>query len=174
MARGNPGVTKLLSNMRKMIQEVNDQEICRRLDILMNTEKEDLPSQMVRRILDEPETFDPSEVPEPYTQYVKHYLYMIKRAQREQMREEQLAREQGVATPPVRKTSTTRKKTTARAKTPVAGKKTAATSSTSTGLRKKTTAAKTTKKAAGKTTAKATKKKTGTTSPRVAKKKKTT
>ena len=73
--------------MRKLIREVNDQEICRRLEILMNTEKEDLPSATVRRMLEQPLDFDPREVPEPFTQYVKHYLYMIKRESREKERE---------------------------------------------------------------------------------------
>ena len=83
MAKGTPGISKLLNQMRKLIQEVNDQEICRRLEILMNSEKEDLPSAMIRLILDDPTEFDPKQVPEPYTQYVKHYLYMVKRRNRE-------------------------------------------------------------------------------------------
>lgn len=97
MARSNSGVSKLLTSMKKMIEEVNDQEICRRLEILMNTEKDDLPGTMIKALLQSPADFDPSEVPEPYTQYVKHYLFMIKRAEREKERQqkerEQAARE---------------------------------------------------------------------------------
>ena len=84
MARNNPSVGKLLTAMKKHIQEVNDQEICRRLEILINAEKEDLPSQVVRRLLETPESIDIKEIPEPYTQYVRHYLYMIKRSKRSQ------------------------------------------------------------------------------------------
>lgn len=107
MARANSGIARLLSSMKKMIEEVNDQEICRRLEILMNTEKDDLPPAMIKTLLQNPTGFDPSEVPEPYTQYVKHYLFMIKRADREkerqQMEREKAARErearQGTASP---------------------------------------------------------------------------
>ncbi len=83
MARGKPGIGKLLSMMRKMTLEVNDSEVCRKLEILMNSEKEDFSPQLIRRIEDLPSDFDPREVPEPYTQYVRHYLYMVRRARRE-------------------------------------------------------------------------------------------
>ncbi len=97
MARANTGITRLLSAMKKMIEEVNDQEICRRLEILMNTEKEDLPPAMIKSLLQNPAQFDPSEVSEPYTQYVKHYLFMVKREgrekERQRMERERTARE---------------------------------------------------------------------------------
>lgn len=83
MARGKPGIGKLLSVMRKMAVEVNDSEVCRKLEILMNSEKEDFSPQLIRRIEDLPSDFDPREVPEPYTQYVRHYLYMVRRARKE-------------------------------------------------------------------------------------------
>ncbi len=83
MSKANPGISKLLSSMKKLILEVNDQEICRRLDILLHSGKDDLPAPMIRRILENPTEFDAREVPEPYTQYVKHYLYMLKRDARE-------------------------------------------------------------------------------------------
>lgn len=86
MARSNPGIGKLLGAMRKLIVEVNDQEICRRLEILQNSEKEDLPVSVVKRLLEEPGEFDAREIQEPYTQYVKHYLYMVKRSRREEAR----------------------------------------------------------------------------------------
>ncbi len=84
--------------MKKMIVEVNDQEICRRLEILMNSEKEDLPQPIIRRILDAPNEVDAREVPEPYTQYVKHYLYMLKRDARDKRRDPSaVAAEEGSA-----------------------------------------------------------------------------
>lgn len=87
MSRSSQGVSRLLSAMKKLIVEVNDQEICRRLEILMNSEKEDLPQPIIRRIIDTPNEVDAREVPEPYTQYVKHYLYMLKRDARDKRRE---------------------------------------------------------------------------------------
>ena len=82
MAKTKPGVGRLLTAMKKMIVEVNDQEICRRLEILQNSEKDDLAPSLMKRLLEDPAGFDAREVPEPYTQYVKHYLYMIKRIER--------------------------------------------------------------------------------------------
>jgi len=69
--------------MKKLIREVNDQEICRRLDILMHSGKDDIAPALIKRILEQPSDFDSREVPEPYTQYVKHYMYMLKRYGRE-------------------------------------------------------------------------------------------
>lgn len=45
----------------------------------MASEKQDLALATIRSLLESPATFDPRSVPEPYTQYVKHYLYMVKR-----------------------------------------------------------------------------------------------
>lgn len=85
----NPNIGKLLSAMKKLIKEVNDQEICRRLEILMNSEKEDLSAGAIRKILETPESIDAKEIPEPYPQYVKHYIYMLKREARDKVREVQ-------------------------------------------------------------------------------------
>ncbi|MBU43612.1 MAG: hypothetical protein CMN76_10355 [Spirochaetaceae bacterium] len=100
MSRSNPGVARLLSAMKKLTREVNDQEICRRLEILINSEKEDLPPSSVKSLLEDPADFDPSVVSEPYTQYVKHYLYMVKREERnkEKQRQETESRKQEKAT----------------------------------------------------------------------------
>ncbi|MCB1167772.1 MAG: hypothetical protein KDK37_05105 [Leptospiraceae bacterium] len=93
-------MARLLSAMKKLTREVNDQEICRRLEILINSEKEDLPPSSVKSLLEEPGDFDPSTVSEPYTQYVKHYLYMVKREERnrEKQRQETESRKQARAT----------------------------------------------------------------------------
>jgi hypothetical protein len=98
MAKANPGIGRLLAAMRKMVVEVNDQEICRRLEILQNSEKEDLAPSLIKRLLEAPEDFDAREVSEPYTQYVKHYLYMVKRDSREKARQ----RDRGEPASPVR------------------------------------------------------------------------
>lgn len=71
--------SKLLEAMRSLSNEVNDQEICRRLETLMLTSKDDLNLSVVNHLLDNPLEFDPKEIPEPYTMYVKHFIYMVKR-----------------------------------------------------------------------------------------------
>jgi hypothetical protein len=70
---------KLLDAMRALCNEVNDQEICRRLETLMNTSKDDLSVHSVNELLDDPFSFDPREIQEPFTMYVKHFIYMVKR-----------------------------------------------------------------------------------------------
>lgn len=109
MSRSSQGVSRLLSAMKKLIVEVNDQEICRRLEILMNSEKEDLPQPIVRRILDTPNEIDAREVPEPYTQYVKHYLYMLKRDARDKRREPAAATDEVKTAAPKKKSAGGRK-----------------------------------------------------------------
>ena len=71
--------SKLIEAMRSLSNEVNDQEICRRLETLMFTSKDDLNLSVVNHLLDNPLEFDPKEIPEPYTMYVKHFIYMVKR-----------------------------------------------------------------------------------------------
>ncbi|MCW7482889.1 phosphatidylinositol phospholipase [Leptospira kanakyensis] len=70
---------KFLNAMRKLSTEVNDSEICKRLEILMATSKDDLPLAHVNQLLQDPKNFDPKTIPEPYTQYVRHFIYMVKR-----------------------------------------------------------------------------------------------
>lgn len=98
-----------------MVEDVNDVEICRRLEILMNTEKEDLETKLVNQVFEEGLKFDPRLLPEPYTQYVRHYLYMLKRAKKKEDR--------GEAEAPVSAGRTPRRKTPRRKKSGVARKK---------------------------------------------------
>ncbi|XDD56130.1 hypothetical protein AB3N62_18765 [Leptospira sp. WS4.C2] len=70
---------KFLNAMRKLSTEVNDSEICKRLEILMATSKDDLPLALVNQLLQDPKNFDPKSIHEPYTQYVRHFIYMVKR-----------------------------------------------------------------------------------------------
>jgi len=82
MAKSNPNLTKLLFSMKKLSSEVNDQEICRRLEILINSDHDDLSVTLSNRIFDDPNNIEPKMIPEPFTQYVMHYLYMCKRESR--------------------------------------------------------------------------------------------
>ncbi|MBM9499814.1 hypothetical protein JWG44_06060 [Leptospira sp. 201903071] len=70
---------KLLNAMKKMSLEVNDYEICKRLETIMMTSKEDLSQVVVKSLLDNPTDFDPKTLPEPYGQYIRHFVYMVKR-----------------------------------------------------------------------------------------------
>ncbi len=74
-----PGFMKLLEAMRKLSIDVNDREICKKLDTLMVTSKDDLNLANIKSLLQSPLEFDPREIPDPYTQYVKHFIYMVKR-----------------------------------------------------------------------------------------------
>ncbi len=48
----------------------------------MATSKDDLPIAQVNMLLTDPRTFDPRAISEPFTQYVRHYIYMVKRSDR--------------------------------------------------------------------------------------------
>lgn len=108
-------MARLLSAMKKLTREVNDQEICRRLEILINSEKEDLPPSSVKSLLENPSDFDPSSVAEPYTQYVKHYLYMVKRDERNKEKQRQESESRKKARAGKKKTSTGQKKSAKKA-----------------------------------------------------------
>ena len=45
----------------------------------MLTSKDDLNVSIIKTLLQTPMVFDPRDVPDPYTQYVKHFIYMVKR-----------------------------------------------------------------------------------------------
>lgn len=74
-----PGFSKLLEAMKKLSIDVNDREICKKLDTLMVTSKDDLNLTSIKNLLQSPLDFDPREIPDPYTQYVKHFIYMVRR-----------------------------------------------------------------------------------------------
>ncbi|MCE9500436.1 MAG: hypothetical protein K8R21_08055 [Leptospira sp.] len=99
--------------MKKLTVEVNDQEICRRLETLMVTSKEDLNLSSVKLLLEKPLDFDPKDIPEPYTQNIRHFIYMVKRNEKQGTNKHQFnegeapARERAVAKP--RKTAVTSK-----------------------------------------------------------------
>lgn len=73
------GFSKLIDAMRKLSVDVNDREICKKLETLMLTSKDDLNVADVKVLLQSPNSFDPKDIPDPYTQYVKHFIYMVKR-----------------------------------------------------------------------------------------------
>lgn len=77
--KNKPIFMKFLEAMNYLSNEVNDREICKRLETLMLTSKDDLNATSVENLLKDPPNFDPKEIPEPYTMYVKHFIYMVKR-----------------------------------------------------------------------------------------------
>ncbi|MCB1192451.1 MAG: hypothetical protein H7A23_19430 [Leptospiraceae bacterium] len=83
MNTNQPAFKKLLEAMKRLSNEVNDHEICKRLESLILTSKEDLNMLVVNSLLEKPLDFEPKEIPEPYTQYVKHFIYMVKRNEKQ-------------------------------------------------------------------------------------------
>jgi len=68
--------------MKKLSIEVNDHEICKKLEILISTSKEDVNLAPMKALFENPASFDPRTVPEPFNQYVRHFMYMVKRNQK--------------------------------------------------------------------------------------------
>lgn len=79
MTLNKPGFSRLIEAMRKLSLDVNDREICKKLETLMVTSKDDLNISGIKNLLEAPMDFDPKDIPDPYTQYVKHFIYMVKR-----------------------------------------------------------------------------------------------
>lgn len=48
----------------------------------MLTSKDDLSLASIKQLIDDPLEFEPKDVQEPYTQYVRHFIYMVKRNER--------------------------------------------------------------------------------------------
>jgi hypothetical protein len=74
---------KLIDAMRKLSIDVIDREICKKLETLMLTSKEDLNPVAIKNLLASPLDFDTREIPDPYTQYVKHFIFMVKRNEKQ-------------------------------------------------------------------------------------------
>lgn len=83
MSTNQPAFKKLIEAMKRLCNEVNDHEICKRLENLILTSKEDLNMLVVNSLLEKPMDFEPKEIPEPFTQYVKHFIYMVKRNEKQ-------------------------------------------------------------------------------------------
>jgi hypothetical protein len=77
------GFNKLIEAMKKLSVDVNDREICKKLETLMLTSKDDLSLPIIKILLTSPLEFDTRDIPEPYGQYVKHFIYMVKRNEKQ-------------------------------------------------------------------------------------------
>lgn len=84
MALKNRNLNRLLKEMKKYVQEVNDQEICRRFETLIKGgNEEDISPQVTTRILEDPFDVEENEIPEIYLMYFRHYRFMRKRYNRQ-------------------------------------------------------------------------------------------
>lgn len=72
-------LNKLLSSMKKLSIEVNDQEICKKLELLISTTKEEINPNLIKNLFEDPLNFNSNDIQEPFCQYVRHFTYMIKR-----------------------------------------------------------------------------------------------
>jgi hypothetical protein len=84
MSLKNRNLNRLLKEMKKHVQEVNDQEICRRFETLIKGgNEEDIQAQVMSRILEDPFDVEENEIPEIYLMYFRHYRFMRKRYNRQ-------------------------------------------------------------------------------------------
>ena len=79
MAKSVASLNRLLSSMKKMSMDINDQEICKKLEILIATNKDEVNSISINQLLLDPLGSDASDIQEPFCQYARHFVYMIKR-----------------------------------------------------------------------------------------------
>jgi hypothetical protein len=84
---------RFLAAMQRLSTEVNDTEICKRFETLMFTNKDDLNLQLITQLLANPRDFDPNVIQEPFGQYVRHFLYMIKRSEKQGVKWKEILQE---------------------------------------------------------------------------------
>lgn len=76
----NRKINRLLRQMKKISQDVNDTAICKKFEILIKSGDEvDISSQLLARIFEDPFEVDDKELPELYLLYFRHYRFLVKR-----------------------------------------------------------------------------------------------
>lgn len=73
-------LTKLYKLMNKATKDAVDSEVVKRFKILIDIAPEDITKTCLDTILNSHETLDISTIPETFQPYVKHYVFMVKRA----------------------------------------------------------------------------------------------
>lgn len=73
---------RIANAMNKMVVDANDREIMRRFKVLIDTSEEDVTKAEVDVILKNPESVTISNYHEAFQPYIKHYIFMLKRADR--------------------------------------------------------------------------------------------
>jgi hypothetical protein len=88
MRRGKKNAKKknlnvLLKEMEKLSEEPNDREICKKFKLLIESNVElDIPRQTMNEIIEDPEGIDDKDIPESIMPFIRHYIFMRKRAQK--------------------------------------------------------------------------------------------
>ncbi len=79
-------LTRLYSNMNKLINDAVDNEIMKRFKLLIDASEEDMIKTDVDLLINESDKADPSVFQEGLQPYVKHYLFMVKRNNNKKLR----------------------------------------------------------------------------------------
>ena len=75
----NKNLSRLHSEMNKMVLDAVDREVIKRFKIIIDTSEEDLTKVNLTQLLKEPKSVDMSIYDESLQAYIKHYLFMKKR-----------------------------------------------------------------------------------------------
>lgn len=79
----NRNANRLLRDMKRLAQDVNDTEICKKFETLIKGGNEiDFPASITSSIMEDPSLIEDNQVPELYLMYFRHYRYMRKREQK--------------------------------------------------------------------------------------------
>ena len=72
-------LSKLCTEMNKLVLDAVDREIIRRFKIIIDTSEEDITKVSLSAILNDPKNVDLSNFHESLQPYIKHYIFMLKR-----------------------------------------------------------------------------------------------
>lgn len=75
----NVNLSKLCSEMNKMVTDAVDREIIKRFKTIIDTNEEDITKTNLSTLIKEPKTVDVAAFDEGLQAYIKHYLFMRKR-----------------------------------------------------------------------------------------------
>lgn len=73
---------RIATAMNKFVVDANDKEIMRRFKVLIDTSDEDITKAESDSVLKSPESVTISDFHEAFQPYIKHYIFMLKRAGR--------------------------------------------------------------------------------------------
>ena len=80
-------LTKLCSEMTKLSSDAVDKEIIKRFKVVIDASDDDLAKTSIDKIINKAETVDLNDYHEGIQPYIKHYLFMIKRSNRNKAKE---------------------------------------------------------------------------------------
>ena len=79
-AKRKTNLLKLFASMSQFSLDAVDKEIVKRFKVIIDTMEEDITKTTLQAIMKQPENLDLSAFSEGVQPYIRHYIFMLKRA----------------------------------------------------------------------------------------------